>query len=113
MKYRKAIARTLQSAPTSYWMRQMSLIRGAGMGMTIAVQAQRGVVASKLRPQDAPRQTNVSRTKRRDGSPSDPAFSASAFPAPPFPAMALMVAALLVAAIPAVYGQDATPAGGQ
>jgi hypothetical protein len=27
--------------------------------------------------------------------------------------MALMVAALLVAAIPAVYGQDATPAGGQ
>jgi hypothetical protein len=81
--------------------------------MTIAVQAMQGVVASKLRPQDVPRQTNVSRTKRRAGSPSDPAFSASAFAAPPFPARALMVAALLVAAIPAAYGQDATPAGGQ
>jgi hypothetical protein len=86
------------------------------MGMTVAVQAVRGVVASNCVPTDAPRQTNVSRTERQARSPSDGASAASAFPAPPFAALsvpALMVAALLVAAIPAAHGQDATPAGRQ
>jgi hypothetical protein len=70
----------------------------------------------ELRPPDAPRQTNVSRTKRRASSPSDRAFADSVFPAPPSAALsvpALMVAALLAAAMPTAHGQDATPAGGQ
>lgn len=91
----------------------MSPNRGTGMGMTIAVQAIRAVVASNCVPKTRQRQTPVSRTKRRAGSPSSPAFWPSAFPAPSGPAMALMVAALLAVALPAAYGQDATPAGQQ
>jgi hypothetical protein len=77
-----------------------------------------------LRPDDAPRQIHVSRTKRRAGSLSASALSTSAlstsalavpaFPVPASQIIALIVAAgLLVAAIPAAYGQDATPAAGQ
>src|ERR1700737_2747700 len=96
MKYRKAVARTLQSASTAYGMRRISPNRGADMGMTIAVQAVWGVVASNCVTRTRHRQTNVSRTKGPAGSPS-----------------AALLAALLMAAVPAAHGQNATPAAGQ
>lgn len=61
------------------------------MGMTIAVQPMRGVVASNCVLQDAPRQTKVSRTRS----------------AP------LILAAVLAAAIPEAHSQNATPPAGQ
>jgi hypothetical protein len=59
------------------------------MGMVIAVQALRGVVASNSVSKDAPRQTNVSRTK------------------------SILVTLVVAAAIPAVQGQNATPPAAQ
>ena len=93
------------------------------MGMAIAVKAVRGVVACRLRRTDAPRQMNVSRTKRSIGSLSDTA-AAIAAPRPrtaaplwstttPWtPVVAASIAAAILAALPAARAQDA-PAAGQ
>jgi hypothetical protein len=78
------------------------------MGMTIAVQPLPGVVASISVGNDAPRQTNVSRTKRRISTPLAPGIALTT---------GLMTASLvtlmLMAPVSATYAQDTAPAAGQ
>jgi hypothetical protein len=86
----------------------------AAMGMAIAVQGVRGVVACRLRPTDAPWQINVSRsTTRSIGSPSN--WATWAAPGGLLKATlvaAAVAAAAVLAATPAAHAQDA-PAAGQ
>jgi hypothetical protein len=85
----------------------------AGMGMAIAVQGVRGVVACRLRPTDAPWQINVSRsTTRSIGSPSNLATWAAPGGLLKATLVAAAVAAAVLAATPAAHAQDA-PAAGQ
>jgi hypothetical protein len=112
MKYRKSIARTLQSQSIPNGLRQPSQMGYAGMGMAIAVQGVRGVVACRLRPTDAPWQINVSRsTTGSIGSPANLATWAA--PGGLLKAtLAAALAAAVLAATPAAHAQDA-PAAGQ
>jgi hypothetical protein len=85
----------------------------AAMGMAIAVQGVRGVVACRLRPTDAPWQINVSRsTTRSIGSPSNLATWAAPGGLLKATLVAAAVAAAVLAATPAAHAQDA-PAAGQ
>jgi hypothetical protein len=78
------------------------------MGMTIAVQALPGVVASSCVRNDVSRQANVSRTKRRISTPLAPGIAVTT---------GLMTASLatlmLMAPLSATYAQDTAPAAGQ
>jgi hypothetical protein len=85
----------------------------AGMGMAIAVQGVRGVVACRLRPTDAPWQINVSRsTTRSIGSPANLATWAAGGLQKATLVAAAVAAAAVLAATPAAHAQDA-PAAGQ
>jgi cytoskeletal protein RodZ len=121
MKYRKSIARTLQSQSIPNGLRRASPngVRSHGHGDCCARCPGRSSLG--LRPTDAPWQTNVSRTTRSIGSPSNlaPWVAPGVVPAAwarsgllKATLVAAAVAAAVLAATPAAHAQDA-PAAGQ